>query len=615
VNNSKIFYYRDHNNGGLFDGNTAVDTQRAFGLYSADLGVRVRFRANELESGSGTIWGVGREAENDKFQLKVVKCSEEYYLRVNYLDKSYNFYEYKINCETIYEVKVKISGNGSGNGEIRLEIFDRYHTALYSENKTNNSDKDNYSITENNVYIGATNDSGNPTEGFCGFIFDWDTVYADTSDFSHFIFYKNFNGVEDNEVAESSGSYTGEIIPSVPDNFWPEKTEITTYLKEKSRLNINWKTDRYKAPVRYEMKLNIKSESLDIKENDTITIQIGEDVTNNEISAIFNIKELKYGDYYEITIICEDILQSTEKILAKHIAYYYKTYWTYEDPKWWSLYYPTSGISGDYYYDASNESNRWFNIEYVLKTILYMLQYDNLISFDTATLKASSSDLYEEYGGSSTYITYRYLIFHQGMFKYLGINDSSKNSLQDMNEILLTMFRTLRITYYFYNGKITFRKIGYSHVTHPVNYGRKHWKERNYKFTQIDTSIIENGVTGRPDLTAYYSSFVSDDFNDQTGSVVNSNYKLPEKKLLNNLNLPINFWIFWRESSSNMLHTFGSAGTRWLEQAAKSIDTGIRGLKKIEEIEVMLTKDNSRHYISKTDNLIENRSIITQEFE
>lgn len=601
----KIYHHRDHNNGGKFDGNCAVDTGRAFGTYYTN-GVRCRFRIEEIDSGLGTIWGVGDPSNNDQYALKFVESSGEYYLRVRWLDVDYNFTSFKITGDDIYEVHVKKVLSLTLN----ITIFDRYHKELYYESKSNTSNEGSYSMSTDNVYLGGSNDGEGIIEGFHGYIFDWDAMYTGTSDYSRYVFYEDWNSVGSNKVADFLGNYDGNIIGTQPSDFWPIRVDISKPFKKGSSAIIKYRQDKFRSEIGLSLRISLFNYA-DIKRHDTIEIQIDDDVTNDKASNILNVTEIKNRVYARTDIICEDIFGSLRYVSLNYFAQKPYAYWAIDGDKfWWSTY--VSVGASDFYYDATVKRNRYITMNYILEFIRGLLQYDNLFEYDKTTFLGTDSDYWQM--ENDVVIKYQYFAYHLGMLSQMGISDSTEERTQKMYSVFRDTMRALRFVYYFKDGKLLLIKLANGNTSFTKYFDEDTEKVRNYKFYQIVANIIQDLTYGYPDYDAYYAAFTSSDIDELIANNIDDGFKLSEKELIISITLTKHFWIHRKSTTGTNLRQLSyNGGKTFIDQYADILDAELRGLKEFEEIEVRLTEDNSANFYYKEDDLIKRISKIKQE--
>ncbi len=594
----KIYHHRDHNNGGKFDGNCAVDTMRPFGTLFLS-GIRCRFRIEEISSGLGTIWGVGIPASNNQYALKVIEDSGEYYLRVRYLNVDYDLSDFKINGDDIYEFTVKMH-----LGDILMYIYDRYHNLLYSKTVISTSTG---SISTDNPYLGGSNSILGIIEGFHGYIFDWDCYY-ETSDATKYVFYKNYNSVADDVVADFFENYDGDIIGTQPADFWPERIDISGKLKKGSSAIIKQSQDKFRVQLGTSLNLNLFKYS-DIKVNDTIEIQINDDVDSDDASIILNVTEIKNKIYSVTNIICEDIHCALKYVTAYNFASPIADYpWYIVMAFWWS----TSPFPELEDYKWEIGVNKYISLKQILSMIIGLLQYDNLFAYEITDLLTTDSR-YRFLDGTEQIVYYSHNLFHLGMIQESGCSDSTEEKVEKMYPFFKAVLNALRLTYYFEDGNIKYTVLTYGNVEKIKYFDKETEKIRNYKFYQIEAEFISNYSYRYPDMMLYYGAiYDSSDLVTVIANNIDNNFKLEEKDLIINNKLITHFWVFRRETSSYDI-TYIQNNDVFIDQYVSILDADLRGLKEFEEIKVRLTEDNSANYHLKEDDLIKRISKIKQE--
>jgi len=152
----QVLHYRDHHNGGKFDGICYGSTQKIF--VSREYPIRIRFKIAEFDSGFQYLWGIG--SGNNQYSLKLVRhpFGGYYYLRVTYLNLDYNFSEYKIGLSehnNIYIAEIYFTYSG-GTWQINLNYGDKYGSKNGSLSQQNTSNETLYSIPPYYIYLGAS---------------------------------------------------------------------------------------------------------------------------------------------------------------------------------------------------------------------------------------------------------------------------------------------------------------------------------------------------------------------------------------------------------------------------------------------------------------------------
>ena len=596
----KFYKNRDHNNGGKFDGNCAVDTMQGFGT-NYHYGVRCRFRPEEFDSGVQAIWGVGEVGVSDEYSLKIFESSGSYYFRVTWLDVDYDYTDFPIVCGTFYEVKVKRILALT----IVLSVKDQYANDIYYKTKTNTSDEVSFSLSVSDVYIGALNSASSISLPFIGIIYDWDYMDTSTFDFLRYVFYKNYHSVDDDEVADFLNVNTADIIGIMPDDFWPEKVDISRKVKTGSSAIIKFRQDKFRTQIGNSMALTLFNYT-DIKVGDTIEIQIDDDVINDKASFLLNVTKIKDKSYAVINVQCEDIYMGLKSVTMDHLAQQARSLWVSEDNFWWSTYRNSS--FDDYYWDT--EVNRWISLKYIMNYIHCLLQYDNLISLDYATLLSSPSG-YKFYDTGTTYtLNFSELVWHLGMLKFLGCGDYTEERVHKAYYFFRSILTALRIEYYFESGTIVYAELTYNNTPQIKYYFNEKEKITNVKFYQVKAEVIQTGTY--VDAAAYFAAFSSGDVVTKIANNIDSNFLLSEDEIIIDYTLIKGFWIFRKHRYANTLRYIVNSDN-FIDQFLTKLDNELRGLKEYETKEIPLTGQFSTNYYLKEDDLINRRSKIKQE--
>ena len=149
----QVLHYRDHHNGGKFDGDCYIDTGKNY--YNS--AIRIRFKITEFDSGFQYLWGVG--SGNNQYSLKLVRDTNDYYLRVTYLDVDYDFTDYRIGISEmnhIYNASIYLITSPSTT--LVLKVSKQYGKDSVVLTKANTSDESSYVIPKLHVYLGATSE-------------------------------------------------------------------------------------------------------------------------------------------------------------------------------------------------------------------------------------------------------------------------------------------------------------------------------------------------------------------------------------------------------------------------------------------------------------------------
>lgn len=602
----KVYHYRDHNNGGKFDGNCFVSGGAVIGAYSY-VGVRCRFRFNSFSTGPKSIWSVGASADNNQWALKVHVSHGTYFFRVTYLDVNYDFSNYELEEGVIYEVLVRHISNFSG--DIVIEISDQWHNLLYTEQKTNTSDGVTYTLYTGIFFIGATYTSS-AIEKFIGTIFDWETLYSSTTDRQRLVFYEQYDGTNNNIVYDFYNK-ADALVWIRPSDFWPSKTDISDHITDQAGgfNEIRYNQDKYRTPQFNSTSFGLCTENWDdISVGDTITIEY-----DNKIIWVFNVSKIQLEKYKSKTIYLEDILQGLSKITSENFSSRYFNLFNATDTHWWSNYVPdtSSYDEQEYYFDVGNERRRWFSITYILQLVFYVLQYDNILSISVASIKDVSSD----YLYNTTLIKYKYLALHQGMLSQMGYSASSNTgNTTMMDKVFRELLKALRLTYFISSDTIQYYKItcGTVSVDNDDNYDDKGEEDNNRKFHQIKAYILDSGY-GYPDWAAYYTSFGSGDIGEITKNNLDSVAEIVNEDRIDTIVLMKHYWLCRRDNYSNDLRELSYTGAaEFPDQFADILDAALRGKMNIKAIKTVLLSSNSPNYYKKIDNLVEKTTEVKQ---
>lgn len=608
----KVYHYRDHHNGGKFDGvNCYVATLNALSTYNY-AGMWIRFKAEDPINTNTCLWGVGRDTSNDQWALKIHRASGNYYFRVRYLDVDYDF-TYEIEIGKIYEVLVRHIGGY--NGDVVIEVWDQYHNLLFEDQQTNTSDP-HYSLSTNNIFIGATSWAAlTAGELYKGYIYDFYTLFTSTSDILRLVFYENYGGLISNWVAKNTwGSIAiGAAVMNITSDFWPDKTDISDYITDEAGgfSDIRYSQDQYRVPVFESTNFGLCTKDWDeIQVGDSIEIEI-----DSKTSWLFNVKKIEERNYSIKTIYLEDIFSQLINITAINIFAYYYNYFAIGDAHWWSNYVPntSSYAEKEYYWDPTTERRRWFNIFYVLQLVFYMLQYDNILTISIGTIKDNNSD----YLYNDSPILYKYLAFNQLVSTYLGQSASTDTySSAKADKVFREILKCARLTYYVNTGILKYYKVSYDNesVDDDDKYDYATEEIENKKYYQVIANFLDDGAD-KPDWPAYASAFTSGDIDTITKNNLDSVNEITNPDLIETITLLKHFFIGRHFSTSDDFReiSYGSTNDDFLDQLADIFDAELRNKFNREAIKTSLLPEVDEKYYRKIDDLENLTTEIKQE--
>ena len=507
MNNPKIYHYRNHYNGGKFDGTCKIDT--GWGIHEDIEGnvnqIRVRLRIEDFDNGYQYIWGVG--SGNSQYALMLVRDTNDYYFKVRDRNSIYHFTDDRIplSSEKIYSVSVYKFITPSP--KIYLGLGGKYSPG-FSNSQTSVSTG---TISSSDIYIGCSSDVGNNDNNFTGTIFDYDNFNDDDPpDIQRLVFYEKYGGIVNSDyVKDFSNTVNGHIIDR-PDDFWSFKRNISNYISEKGSIKSKCRQLDTRRLEYSSLKFGVFDYD-DIKLDDTIGVYL-----EDKFSFLYRVVKItpKWIDHIN-EIECEDILTDLENISTKEYGTVPTTNpatWYYVEKRWWSNY---VFVSGDYHNIDAFLQDYWLANQYILKQVIFILQYDNILGISTYNYHNDTSPYYNH--STSAYIDYDKLAFSKNMFK--SINKSSSVDWETaetskMDEIFLDILFVLRLTCHIDNGVMRFYKLNYDTASFSNNetYNREGPYEENYsQLNNVKVDIIPDGVDKVPDRVAYFSPWDGDD--------------------------------------------------------------------------------------------------------
>ena len=614
MSNPRILHYRDHKNGGQFDGDCYVALRE--NITDIIYPIKVRFRPIEFDSGFQYIWGIG--TGDNQYSLKIVRDTSDYYLRVTYLDVDYDFTSYRIGIiESIIHVTVWI--NNVTNFVLAFIGVDRDGYSVELSPKVLTSDESTYSVPAVDLTLGATRymDGAvltlDAAGHFTGKMFDFETHYsAGGTDRQRLVFYENYKGSDSNTVYDFYEVYDGTIIDR-PSDFWGVETDLSDYIREEKDLKVKYRRDDYLVQEYASTKITLFN-YFAISIGDTVVIEI-----NNEITWVFNITKTKLVENgHSMELECEDILVGLKNINTMYYASPKTSVCSAVDFKWYSNY-----IQAVLECDSTSAS-----LFYLLKEAIYYLQYDNILTVDVSNLEGAVDSLYYDYLESIA-VTFSKLGYSLGM-----LLDLNKSQQSDYDSLIYmdTVFREIlfhsRIMYYISDGILTFDQIDSGNVSHDPIWNTdpsefetdKRW---NYLLCKVATSwaatynashLTSDWDDEYPDLSIY-SSFDTDDVVELKANQLSAAVPDDNKNTFNKRTLIPHLWLLIRNATTGAKRTMWNSADseNFLHQLAGILDDQLRKDFEMERITISLTETNSPKYKEKIDDLVNRKTEIYQE--
>ncbi|MBC8382545.1 MAG: hypothetical protein H8E22_01785 [Candidatus Cloacimonetes bacterium] len=588
MNNPKIYHYRDHYNGGKFDGNCKIDT--GWGIHEDGNGdvnqIRIRLRIEDFDSGFQYIWGVG--SGNFQYALILVRDTNDYYFKVRYLNKDFTFPDFRIplSSKEIYTIKVKKEENPSYSIILFRYAgkYDEYEDLMQDIDPTTGS------ISGSNIYIGCSSDVGNNNNNFTGTIFDYDTYNDDATPLrQRLVFYEKYDGTNKDKVYDFFNHQDADITDR-PDDFWSFKKNISNYISKKGSLQNKYKESKTR-------KLEYTSFKFSVFDYDEITIEdtIGVYI-DDKLSHLYRVIKIKpkIKDYIN-EIECEDIFTDFENFNINSYSWYLFPAYDENDPKWWSNYVK---LSGDYNYPTGTDY--WVAALFLLRQAIYVLQYDNILTVTTMTCQNTESPYYDY--NSSVYRHYSLLVFPWVLLRYINRSSATDwDNCARMDDVLLDILFVLRLTYYINDGELEFHRLGYGTASFPNNktYNREGPYEENYpQYNNVVVDICKHATEKRPDLSIFSTPITT--IEDNSGDLNISDYS---SDLVEDINLPAHLWLAFEYSNVLIFFRDTADSQNFTHQLAEILDAELRGIHEYKDITILLTSEKSDKYWKRTDDI------------
>jgi hypothetical protein len=614
----KILHYRDHKNGGQFDGDCYIKSKLVFA--DVNYPVRVRFRLSEFESGFQYIWGIG--TGNNQYSLKIVRDTSDYYYRVTYLNVDYDFIDVRLGI--LSEINMVTVWVDTTTDRIYIKAASsKYGNTIGLDYESNTSDDVTYSIPVLGYTIGATRYiSGaetllDPTGHFTGRIYDFETHYsADGEGQQRLVFYEKYLGSDREVVYDYFENVNGDgDIIDIPSDFWPEETDISAYVQQKTAIDIKYLRDDNLVPEYTSTKFTLFN-YFEVSAGDTIAIEI-----NDKITWVLNVTKVKIvGDGHKLDVECEDILSELKEIKPFNYALPKSSYFNTNDRKWWSNY-EQDGL------ECSATTS--ISLFYLLKQVIYITQYDNIVTVDISNLSGSVDSLYYDYVGSIN-VTFSKLGFSFGMFIKLNrMKSSDWDDSTRMNDIFREILLITRLLFYVDDGAIVFDQIDSGNVSHsPIWNSEPSEIKTDRRYNSLTTSVCTSwGSTYNASLdvgdwgdehpdTASYPSFDSKDLVKlEANSLYETLSEWNSKDTVKTTNITPHLWLFIRNATTGEIRLMWNTedSQSFLYQLAGILDDQLRRDFEMERITISLTENNSPKYQEKIDDLVKRRTEIYQE--
>ncbi len=585
----KIWHYRDHLNGARFDGNVYINTNTSLDASVLVTSVKVRFRMEEFPSGTTeqSVWGMGNG--NDAYSLKLYVSSGKYHLRIRYLDTDYDYPGLDMNRDEIYNVSI----NHPTTPSIVLNVRDQYNNSVYSETRTLTSTG---TLTSTNLFVGATSDSlGGPQHQFTGTLFDF--WYYKSSTYRRLVFYKNYGGVGDATIKDFFGNRNAAVCGTIPSDFWPAKTVISDGITDITQLKHE--TDSFRTPILSDMSF-VYYGKVSIRINDTIGI---EDTGSGKENWLYRIHRTEETDEGLMRIYCESIFTALENVRSNCFLSSSNSFTT-SRTDWWSnltpVFFTGSNYSTtEYYFDLGVSSRRWVTALFVLKSVVYFLQYDNILSVDVSSLVDAASG----YRDSSSALSYKWFAISHYCMSYAGRGSKDDNDSADMATLLRELLLVLRLTFLIDDSVVKYDKVSYDSATimDDDNFDYRRIVEKQRKYYQVNQTRLSSGID-------YWDSWTSSDAEEVSANNISSSYKVRNSVI--DVNLTSHFIIQRHDNASNAISDLSPS---FEVQLADILDEAFRRDISYINVKTGFVADMDERYIRKIDDLKNKTSEIKQE--
>ncbi len=585
----KIWHYRDHLNGALLDGNVYINTNTALDASVLQTHVKCRFRLAGFGFGTPvqSVWGMGNG--NDAYSLKIYADSGRNHLRIRYLNKDYDYPDLDINLDEIYNVTVNLTTAPN----IVLNVRDQYNNPVYYESRAMTSIG---TLASSNLFVGATSDSaGNPQQHFVGTLFDF--WYYKASTYRRLVFYKNYSGVGDATIGDFFGNRNAAVCGTIPWDFWPEMTDISDGVTDITQLRHQ--TDSFRTPVLTDMSFVCYGTHA-IRINDTIGLEDTDSAMQNWFYRVYRTEELTDG---LTRIYCESIFTALEQVRS---CYFLTSTDSFPITRtdWWSnltpVFFTGSNYSTtEYHFDVGVSSKRWVTALYVLKSVLYFLQYDNILSVDISAIVDAASD----FRSSSNTLSYKWFAIGHYCMSYAGRGNKEDNDSADMASLFRELLLGLRLTFLIEDSIVKYRKVNYGSaaIGDDSNYDYRQSVERQRKYYQVNRTRLSSGID-------YWDGWTSTDSEEVSASNISSAYKVRNSVI--DVSLTNHFLIQRHGSSSNAITDLSPS---FEAQLADILDRDFRRDIPYANIKTGFVAAMDERYIRKIDDLKNQTSEIKQE--
>ena len=613
MSNIKIMHYRDHHNGGKFDGNCYVDMKRTLPIGTIYL--YLRFRITDFPSGYQYLWGQGFGVT--ELSLKLVRSMDKYYLRVTSCGSDINFDNYPLGSfdeEYLHNIKLRVHSGFAGATAYISYSHDGYGSQYdniikFADDFVHNT------IDPVDMTLGATRylDGGavilNNSHLFTGVIYDAQTIFPADSLPQRLVFYEGYNGVGIQYIADYYNQQNSEIINRSSD-FWSVGTDISGSLKQGASFTAESKRDKMWVQEYCSGSFSVFNYDK-IVIGDTIGVYV-----DGVMSWLFNVYKTKIKDTgYSMTVSCEDIFMALKRVIAGD---YFKPKTSY-DLQWWT------NIEDTRVHDTT------LSLESALGLPVYLLQYDNLVSIDFTGLLQEESPYFEYKSEVHTgdVINYGGLALHIPMAMHLGCTEGfgwtpsggeDKVSTEPMHSVYRELLGMTRVWYQVYDGRVIFKPITYGRMVFPtIWYSVPVETENNLKYNIISVDI-QADEDGLPILANYDTDGInSDDELEIIGdSREGQSYNNPNRE--RSLKMSSGLWLRINKDglgSSDMGDRFSVGyfywGITFPTQYALALDYGVRKTYRFERLTVPLIGGGESCYKEREDDLINRTTEIYQE--
>jgi hypothetical protein len=580
---ARIWRYRDHDNGGKFDGACYVDTHAAPGTVN-DLAVQVRCRFRIGADGpvgqTQALWGAADAG--GEFSLNLVPSNGANIIQVRLHNCVYDVTEYPLYPDPIYEVR---AGRNATPG-IDVVVIDQWGNWLYSVEFPLGNPVG--SLPATSYYIGAVSSaSGAPQRPFHGTVFDFRYHHTNLRCLT---FYRNFGGGGDDVVKDRHGHQDGSLSGTVPSSFWPTPMDLSDHIVDIQ--NIRFDTDAYRTPTFNTFHFDLVDCELP-RSNDIIAIR---DNAGERWTHFFQVERLETQDLGRTRIWCRDVLEDLDNISC---AVFIKPGLQdeYNRTDWWNSVRPctyTGQPGGQYrdvecFYESATSEHNWASLPYLLRLTISYLQLDRLIRPDVAMLY----DLPAPYRHGGVVREFSWFAVNIHCYNQAGSTQRTDVNGASVGDLFREILTVMRLTYAIDDGDLIFLPVAHETVEFDDDrvYDIKESTESQRKHYQVSQERLDQA-------TYWDDQWTGEDVVETVANNLSANFKVVNNVV--DLTLTPHFLIRLHNNQNNEMLDISPP---LIEQFVDRLDTEFMGDFTYRTVKTKLMLPANLYYIRKTDNL------------